>query len=267
MEHTAEPDPREGGPEARRSAPPLTQAEHDLASNLLRLYQGGAFPMADPETGEVGIFRTHRRAVIPVLLEGDPPSATIPGHHPVAGRTLHIPKRLARTVRSGKFHVTRDAAFPSVVAGCAAPRVPRMGSESVSADTWIDEELAACYEILHRAGHAHSVEAWLPPDAGDARRAGAFDPERWRLVAGIFGVCVGRVFCAESKFHDTAVGASRDASKVVLVELALHLRRRGFDLIDTQLVNPHLEQFGCFEIEAGEYDSLLADSLRRPASW
>ncbi len=264
VHHEGEPNPRTSpGP------PALSPAEHDLASNLLRLYKGGAFPMADPETGEVGIFRTHRRAVIPVALAGDPPSERIPPHHPAAGRTLHIPKRLSRTLRCGRFFITRDAAFFSVVSGCASPRVPSAGSESVSAETWINEDLASCYAILHRAGHAHSVEAWVPPDADDAREAGpgSFDPDRWRLVAGIFGVCVGRVFCAESKFHDQSLPASRDASKVVLVELALHLRRRGFDLIDTQLVNPHLEQFGCFEIDAGAYDSLLAESLRKPANW
>lgn len=267
MKPRAEQDPERlpGG----EPGPPLTPSELVLASNLLRLYKGGAFPMADPDTGEVGIFRTQRRAVIPVALPGDPPSERIPSHHPAAGRTLHIPRRLGRTIRSGRFLVTRDAAFSRVVAGCAAPRVPSFGSASVSADTWINEDLASCYSILHRAGHAHSVEAWLPPGSGDARASDpeTFDPDRWRLVAGVFGVCVGRVFCAESKFHEQSQPASRDASKVALVELALHLRQQGFDLIDTQLVNPHLAQFGCFEIDAGDYDSFLAQSLQDPAAW
>lgn len=97
---------------------------------LLEYYRLGAFPMADPETGEIGLFCPDPRTVIP--LEG-----------------FHGSRRRARTIRSGRFEVTFDKAFDAVMAACAAR--PR---------TWLTPELARVYSALHRRGSAHSVEAW-----------------------------------------------------------------------------------------------------------
>jgi leucyl/phenylalanyl-tRNA--protein transferase len=58
-----------------------------------------------------------------------------------------------------------------------------------------------------------------------------------------------------------------DASKVALVALVERLRRRGFGLLDTQWVTPHLQQFGAVEIPRKAYLKRLASSLGRTCSF
>lgn len=196
---------------------------------LLGAYRQGAFPMADPgsegEGGEVHWYSPDPRAILP-LDEG-----------------FHVPRRLARTVRSGRFETRFDTCFTEVVRQCAAPR---RGRE----DTWINTWIIDAYTILHEAGHAHSVEAW----AGDC------------LVGGLYGVNLGGAFFAESKFSRPELGG-RDASKVCLVHLVEHLRRRGFALLDVQLYNPHLEQFGLTLISRKDYLRRLREAIRLDAEW
>ena len=83
------------------------------------------------------------------------------------------------------------------------------------------------YCALHRAGLAHSVEAW---QEGGSR-------------AALYGVALGGAFFGESMFHHVT-----DASKVALAALVDRLRSRGHTLLDIQWVTPHLEQFGAIEI-------------------
>ena len=83
------------------------------------------------------------------------------------------------------------------------------------------------YVQLHRDGHAHSVEVW--------------DGER--LIGGIYGVAVGRLFCGESMFS-----AESGGSKVALVALARLLREMDFPLLDTQVSNPHTLGLGATEM-------------------
>ena len=61
----------------------------------------------------------------------------------------------------------------------------------------------------------------------------------WRSRGAFFG---------ESMFH-----RETDASKVALVALVERLRARGYVLLDTQWVTPHLEQFGAIEIPRADY--------------
>ncbi len=128
-------------------------------------------------------------------------------------RRFHCSRSLRRTLRSGRFVVTVDRAFEAVITACA--RIPRPGQD----ETWITEEMRLAYLRLHRLGHAHSIECW----------------NRGRLVGGLYGIAIGRVFFGESMFH-----RQPDASKV-----ALHaLTGRGFALIDCQLESPHLLRLG-----------------------
>ena len=60
---------------------------------------------------------------------------------------------------------------------------------------------------------------------------------------------------------------ARDASKVALVHLAAHLKHRGFSLLDTQFVNPHLLQFGCIEISRAAYHARLAEALQQDVTF
>ena len=106
------------------------------------------------------------------------------------------------------------------------------------------------YLELHARGQAHSVEAW---------RDG-------QLVGGLYGVHLGAAFFGESMFVKPDVGG-RDASKVCLTHLVERMRANGFQLLDSQFANPHLERFGCVEIPADEYLMRLTIALRVNAPW
>jgi len=149
---------------------------------------------------------------------------------------VHIPRRLARVARQERFRIAINTAFGDVIRACAEEdRAPE------DAGTWIDEQIIESYTALHDLGLAHSVEAWN----GD------------RLVGGLYGVALRGTFFGESMFH-----RETDASKVALVALVERLRMRGFTLLDTQWVTPHLEQFGAIEIPRDDYLKLLEESLR-----
>jgi leucyl/phenylalanyl-tRNA--protein transferase len=152
---------------------------------------------------------------------------------------FHVPRRLARTVRSGRFTVSFDRAFGVVMKECAAPRPGREQS-------WINSEITRLYGALFAGGHAHSVECWRDE----------------RLVGGLYGLKLGAAFFGESMFS-----SERDASKVALVHLVETLRKGGFTLLDTQFLTPHLSLFGAVEIPRGEYLLLLEDAIRRQAVW
>jgi leucyl/phenylalanyl-tRNA--protein transferase len=179
---------------------------------LLSAYCKGIFPMAH----EDGIYwyDPDPRAIIP--LDG-----------------FHVPRRLARVVRSGQFEVRVDTAFTAVMQACAAPGD---GRET----TWISPEFVAVYTDLHRHGFAHSVECW----------------QDGRLVGGLYGVSVQGLFAGESMFSLVP-----NASKVALVHLVDRLQRGGFRLLDTQFMTEHLRQFGTIEITATAYKRRLAQAL------
>jgi leucyl/phenylalanyl-tRNA--protein transferase len=145
---------------------------------------------------------------------------------------LHVSRRLARTVRGGKFQVTFDRAFGAVMRGCA----DRPGE-----GTWITEDMLSAYQRLHQLGFAHSVEVWQDGE----------------LAGGVYGVAVGGLFAGESMFHRRT-----DASKVALVHLFERLRRGGYVLFDTQMVTEHTASMGAIEIPRKEYLRRLRQALR-----
>jgi leucyl/phenylalanyl-tRNA--protein transferase len=185
---------------------------------LLSAYATGWFPMA-VAPGVIRWYSPNPRGIIPL-------------------DTFHVPKRLARIVRSGAFEIRIDTAFDAVMRACAERREPE--------GTWIDDEILESYCALHDAGHAHSVEAWQDE----------------RLVGGLYGVALGGAFFGESMFHRVA-----DASKVALAALVERLRARGFVLLDTQWVTGHLAQFGACEIPRRRYLTLLKQALAVDASF
>ena len=127
-----------------------------------------------------------------------------------------------------------DTAFEDVVRGCADPRRPH---------GWIDDEFVAAYTELHRLGWAHSIETWRDDE----------------LAGGLYGVAVGGLFAAESKFH-----RQRDASKVAVVALVELLRAGGAALLDVQWTTPHLVSLGAVDVTRDEYQRLLEAALARP---
>lgn len=246
---------------------PLPIPKHDrdaLIWAVLEGYRVGAFPMAidDIDTNEQWGGHPARPAL--AWYEADPRGII---HLDPPG--YHIPRRLVRTMNSSRFEITSDQAFGRVIRACADPR--REGA-------WINSEIIALFEILHAAGHAHSVEAWLPLDA-DAEPCEASDPtapdpdailldpaHSRILVGGLYGLCVGSIFCGEAMFSRPDLGG-RDASKVCLVRTILHLRAQGFTLLDTQMPSDHLAQFGCEPTTREAYHDILLTARDTPRDW
>jgi leucyl/phenylalanyl-tRNA--protein transferase len=182
---------------------------------LVSAYASGWFPMA-VHSGEIRWYSPDPRGIIPL-------------------DAFHVPSRLARVVRAGTFDIEIDRDFEAIIRACA-------GADRHDGDpgTWIDDEIIESYKALHRAGLAHSVEAW----------------QDGQLAGGLYGVALGGAFFGESMFHRVT-----DASKVALVALVDRLRSRGYQLLDLQWVTPHLEQFGAIEIARRTYLKMLEDAL------
>jgi leucyl/phenylalanyl-tRNA--protein transferase len=197
----------------------MTRASEHLAEItpevLLKAYACGIFPMAESaEDPSLYWVDPERRGIIP--LDG-----------------FHVPRRLARTVRSDRFEVYADRDFDAVIEACAAPAKGRR-------KTWINERIRRLYGELFRRGHCHTVETW---------RDG-------KLVGGLYGISLGGAFFGESMFH-----VETDASKVALVHLIGRLRLGGYRMLDTQFLTEHLASFGAMEIERDDYHRLLAEAL------
>ena len=185
------------------------------------------------------LLEAYARGIFPWFNEDDPLLWWSPDPRMVlfVGE-LHLTRSLRKVIRSGRFVVTFDRAFEAVMAGCAAPR------DEESGGTWITREMCEAYTALHRLGAAHSVEAW----------AGG------RLVGGLYGVALGRMFYGESMFTSES-----NASKVALVGLARQLERWGFEMIDCQMSTGHLASLGAREIPRREFVARLDRLVHQPA--
>jgi leucyl/phenylalanyl-tRNA--protein transferase len=181
-------------------------------STLVAAYRRGIFPWPYDEHALLW-WSPDPRAIVP--LDG-----------------LHVSRRLARTLRTDRFRLTLNAAFPTVIDGCADRD-----------QTWITPALREAYVRLHALGWAHSVEVWSPDGS---------------LAGGLYGVAIGGLFAAESMFHRT-----RDASKAAVVALVEHARRVGMTLLDVQVPSPHLATLGARTIPRAEYLARLPGALRR----
>jgi leucyl/phenylalanyl-tRNA--protein transferase len=199
------------------------------------------------ETGQVEItpevlLKAYACGIFPMAENADDPSLywvepDRRGLIPLDG--FHITRRLARTVRSDRFEIYIDRDFEAVIDGCAEPQIGR-------SRTWINRRIRSLYCKLHEIGHCHSVEAWSDG----------------KLVGGLYGVRLGRVFFGESMFH-----RERDASKVALVHLVARLRAGDFSLLDTQFVTSHLSGFGAIEVSKRAYNRMLERALEDEADF
>lgn len=171
------------------------------------------------------------------FYEADPRSIL-----PLSDGGLHVPRSLRSLVRSGRFEVRSDAAFGRVIRACAD-----QGREG----GWINGWIIEAYDQMHACGHAHSVEAYLSGE----------------LVGGLYGVHIGGVFFGESMFTRRDVEGASGASKVCLVRLWEHMRRRGFKLLDTQFANDHMRQFGIVDVPLRAFGPMLKAALGAPVSW
>ncbi len=193
----------------------------DLSSErILDAYRHGIFPWPMYEDDPMLWWSPDPRGILP--LDG-----------------FRISRRLARTVRSGKFQVTCDQNFQQVIQNCAQGPGREGG-------TWLTGAMIEAYGQLHRLGHAHSIEVW----------------HEGRLAGGTYGLAIGGLFAAESMFYH-----ERDASKVALVHLIDHLHARGYQLFDLQQWTPHTGSLGAIEIPRSEYLRQLAKAIELPVTF
>ncbi|HMN46662.1 MAG TPA: leucyl/phenylalanyl-tRNA--protein transferase [Povalibacter sp.] len=186
------------------------------------------------------LIAAYRRGIFPWYSQGqpilwwcpDPRAVLFPGE-------FKLSRSLAKTLRNKGFETRLDTAFTSVIQACGSVAVRPGG-------TWLSPEMQAAYVSLHEQGYAHSVETWY----------------EGRLVGGLYGVAVGRMFFGESMFS-----LERDASKVAMSRLCGELVARDFHMIDCQMATPHLMSLGAQLIPRNRFIQQLAEHTTsdRPA--
>ena len=215
--------------------PPLEQALAD-PNGLLA---------ASAELTPERLLDAYRHGVFPWYSEGQPVLWWSPDPRMVLFvDELRVTRSLRKIVRAGRFEIRVDTAFRQVMEGCAlAPRPGQLG-------TWITPQVIRAYTLLHRRGHAHSIEAWCDGE----------------LAGGLYGVAIGRMFYGESMFAQVA-----DASKVALVHLVSILRANDMPMIDCQQETQHLARFGARPISRDEFaqrvSALVNSSPPPPDAW
>jgi leucyl/phenylalanyl-tRNA---protein transferase len=179
-----------------------------------------------------------------------------------------LSRSLRRTLRNKQYEVRADSAFEQVMRACAAPRegqrrgwnktaednstensretalpAPEGSAPPCQGGTWIHEKMIAAYAVLHRLGHAHSIETWIDGE----------------LAGGLYGIAIGRMFYGESMFSRRT-----DASKIALAHLAKQLERWNFGMIDCQMNTHHLASLGAREIPRAEFIVRLRELIHYP---
>ncbi len=136
--------------------------------------------------------------------------------------------KLRRSLKKNlkKFEYKFDTNFEKVMKNCASTK--RKGQNG----TWINNDLVESFNVLHGMGIAHSVESY----------------QDGKLVGGLYGLAIGKVFCGESMFAHI-----NDASKAAYAILVKHLQIWGYDFIDCQVPTEHLKSLGAKEVSRDYY--------------
>jgi len=142
-----------------------------------------------------------------------------------------ISKSLRRKLRSNNFEVTFNKAFDEVIKKCSQAK--RKGQEG----TWITKGMISAYRYLHEMGKAISVEVW----------------EDNKLVGGLYGLEMDRMFCGESMFHEVT-----DASKIAFACLVDKCKEEKKEVIDCQVYTEHLNSLGAQEISRSQFLEYLS---------
>ena len=180
---------------------------------LLGAYQQGFFPMAESREGDIYWYSPDPRAIIPL-------------------ERVKLPRSMRQSIRKNGFSYSIDHAFGEVIRSCADRD-----------DTWISEDIISSFEVLHRIGYAHSVEAW----------------SKGELAGGLYGIAIGGAFFGESMFTRKS-----NASKAAFYFLVQRMKDIGMILLDTQFICDHTERLGAIEIPKKQYLRILRNALLLP---
>jgi leucyl/phenylalanyl-tRNA--protein transferase len=199
----------------------LLAAGGDLEpGSLLLAYRSGIFPWPLSGSKRLFWFAPPERAVVYL-------------------KDFHESRSLRKTIRKMKFEFTFNETFSEVMRECSS-----VSNRPREHGTWITEQMIEAYSELHKLGFAHSIECWL----------------EGRLVGGIYGVSIGRMFAAESMFYRES-----DASKACLSLLCRYLLLEGATFLDCQILNPHLETLGAVTIPRDKFMEELRAALQAPS--
>ncbi|MEO8935850.1 MAG: leucyl/phenylalanyl-tRNA--protein transferase [Burkholderiaceae bacterium] len=146
-------------------------------------------------------------------------------------------KRLVRSITDDTISIRCDTAFEQVITACAQPR-------DVDGGTWIVDDIVDAYLKLHRMGIAHSVETWIDD----------------RLVGGLYGIAIGRMFYGESMFTRIT-----DASKIALAHLVAFAQQQAMPMLDCQQQTRHLASMGARAIPRVEFKTRITGLVEQPA--
>ena len=213
--------------------PPLEQALTD-PNGLLAV--GG-------DLSSTRLLNAYKQGVFPWYNPGEPILWWSPDPRCVLyPPQLKISRSLHKTLNKQLFEIRFDSAFIDVMLACAQPREKQAG-------TWITRDMLKGYVNMHEQGFGHSIECW----------------QNNRLVGGLYGLAIGRVFFGESMFSLVT-----DASKVALVTLCQWLQTNGYELIDSQVHTPHLESMGAQLIPRADYAAQIKNLTQgglQPGKW
>ncbi len=220
-------------------------------SELVWLGEALEFPdtasaLTDPDGllavgGDLSVARllcAYRQGIFPWYSEGQPILWWSPSPRTILiPNELHLGRSNRKLFNKAPFTVRVNTAFRDVIEHCAAtPRADQDG-------TWIMPEMIEAYCDLHKAGHAHSIEAW----------------QSEQLVGGLYGVSAGKAFFGESMFSLTS-----GASKFAFMTLVKTLQKWDFQLIDCQIYTDYLASFGAHEVSRNEFERRLGDAVSCP---
>lgn len=182
------------------------------------------------------LLAAYRQGIFPWYREGEPIAWwALSPRMVLLPETLHIPRSLAKKIRNSSYLVTVNRAFDAVISACAECQRP--GQDG----TWITSDMREAYQMLHRAGYAHSFEYWYSDGSGSLKLGG-----------GLYGVQIGQVFFGESMFAHVS-----DASKIAFVYAVHFLQECGVRLIDCQMYTEHLARFGAEEVPFAVFQAAL----------
>ena len=186
------------------------------------------------------LLAAYRKGIFPWYDDGQPILWWSPDPRCVLRPAeMHISRRLRQQLHNARAELRFNHAFGKVIRACAGQRKSQQG-------TWITADMTAAFERLHAEGWAHSIEVW----------------EDDELTGGVYGLCIGSVFFGESMFS-----ARSNASKMALVGLTRHMLDAGLELIDCQVVSPHLQTLGATVMPRTEFAALLEKACNPPTPY